>query len=206
MNICELPFELLAGGVIGVAVTEFVRWIRQPRVRFVRLETQENVHGLTQGKQSLHRIRFRVTGAASGQMSSILLKWGPGIDQGTFAKWDETPEPSAWDSGERKLEPNLIPQTFHLPLFEGREYTVPILIKWETDQASGLDIFCGWWYARWGAEEHPLKVTPDDVISVHVQGMSWLPGRGTKPGKAKRVLVRDLLEADAQELDRARGS
>jgi len=168
MKLCGVPIELVAGGTVGVVFAELVRWLLRPRAQFIRLESKPDVQGLTGGIQSLHRMRFKVRGAASGEAAAILSKWGPSIDQATYAKWDESPEPFAWDSGSQVLELNLVPQTFYLPLFASRTCPLPILVNWKTGDVTGLDIFCGWWYLRWREERNPLRVTLDDTISIQI--------------------------------------
>ena len=191
----------LLGGVIGVAIAELVRLYQRPRVKFLELESTQPKRGLAGGEQYLRRIKFEVKGSSSGTATSIELRWGPDPRQGTYAKWDETPEPAETNpvTGAWENRPNIVPATFFLPLYAKEEYTVPILIDWD---ASGeaqpglprvLDVFCGWWYVERKPEPYRLRVVPGDVIKVKVQGMPWIVG-WFRCRKAEREFTVDELQ------------
>lgn len=118
---------------------------------------------------------------------------GARFSTATYAKWDETPEPGEENPGTRLWEarPNLVPSTFFLPLYANEQYTVPVLIDWDTSRGAQpgaprvLDIFCGWWYIESKPEPYRLRVAPDDTIKVKVQGMPWVVG-WFRPRKAER--------------------
>ncbi len=119
MDAANLLIGGLVGAIVGVAVTELIRWLRKPRAEFIGLGNdfplpQQHFaaipgigHGT--GTARFHKIRFRVqpTGLAAVRLD--------GPDAVTFAKWDELPEPVV--SG--RFEAYLVPSTFFLQLSDG---------------------------------------------------------------------------------------
>jgi hypothetical protein len=189
----------LLGGVMGVVIAELVRLYQRPRIKFLGIESTKPEWGLAGGEQYLRRIRFEVRGSSAGTATSIQLRWGPDVRQATFAKWDETPEPSEQNpiSKEWEHRPNLVPSTFFLPLFAKEQYTVPVLIDYASSSngARVLDVFCGWWYIENRPEMYRLRVSETDTIKVMVQGMPWIRGWLCRRKSEKLFRVADLQAA-----------
>ena len=76
------------------------------------VESQRVERGLAGGEQYLRRIVFEVKGDVPGLSTAIKLRWGQGEERGTFAKWDETPEPGEVNplTGRWDLKPNVVPK------------------------------------------------------------------------------------------------
>lgn len=179
------------GALAGFVLVEAVEWLRRPRVRKVRFRRQRNVD-LGPVRVDLHRLCFGLRGRSPG-LSFLEIAWR--LDQteplGVIANWDETAEPLVQPdpfSPTQQFRPDMVPATFYMALFPGREYSVPVVADVQSgpDNAdppfAGLEVFSGWWYGS------RMGFAPDPRLR---------PGRGgaSHAGRLRAQLVAPLLRA-----------
>ena len=180
----EILVGAVLGAIAGFVLVEAVEWTRRPRIRKVHFRRQEGVR-FGPVRADLNRLCFELAGRPAG-LSFLEINWR--LDEpeplGVIAKWDETAEPLVQPdpfSPTQQFRPDMVPATFYLALFPGREYSVPIVADVTGGPAggdpafAGLEIFSGWWYgSRMGFAPDP-RLRSDEWVRLTLvgAGLSW---------------------------------
>lgn len=125
----------IVGIISGILVTYGLAWLQRPRVQFLGF-TEDDKFNLG----SLYRFRFRLKGSTNPGLSCLQIQWPEGS---VLGKWDEAPNPLAND---RQFKPELVPATFYQPLFFGKEYSIPVIIKPKGKEQ--FEVFSGRWFGQ----------------------------------------------------------
>ncbi len=149
----------LVGWLLGFAFNRFIIWSRRVKVSFVKFDSVPTNFGI------LYKMRFKLKGYDDPGECSCQLSSG---SHTTFAKWDEAPNPLRNDRLDAFV-PEMVPATFHRRLHVGREYSVPILVK----NDSQLYIFDGWWFGRNVGYYKLSPLKQESIVSVVLRGNSF---------------------------------
>jgi len=151
----------VAGFAASILSVVLIDWIRRPRVSFIGFERVPVNFGV------LHKIQFRLRGRASPGLCRFDIHWD---GRQVPAKWDEAPNPLEADD-LNQFRPELVPATFYQPLFQRRDYAVPILIE----RNGQLEVFSGWWFGRGrGYGPNPdLGGVEEIELAVICAGLHW---------------------------------
>ena len=151
--------------MVGFTLVHFVDWLWRPRVKEYTFVEEKANFG------TIYKLSFTLKGRSQPGLCALTIEWGTDKERtSVFAKWDETPNPLEGDKLEG-FRPELVPSTFYQPLFLGRPYSVPVLIK----AKDSYDVFSGWWFGKdCGYGPNPWVGRCDNLSLTLVGGkFSW---------------------------------
>lgn len=149
----------LVGWLLGFAFDRLVNWSRRVKVSVIKFDSVPTNFGI------LYKMRFKLKGYDNpGECS---CEFASGLHT-TFAKWDEAPNPLRNDRLDAFV-PEMVPATVHRRLHVGREYSVPMLVK----DNSQFYIFDGWWFGRKVGYYKLPPLKQESMVSVTLRGNSF---------------------------------
>jgi hypothetical protein len=159
----DLPLDLasvIAGGIVGFLLVFLVDLIKKPRVKFIGFIKSPSNFG------ELHKIKFKLNGVSSPGLSRMTISW---CGNSVFANWDESPNPLHDDS---EFRAELVPATYDQPIFNGNEYSVPLIIQ----NNGRYEIFSGWWFGResgYGPKNIEIDSSTEIRVTLCGSGLVW---------------------------------
>ena len=178
-TIVLLPFfnyvSLFLGAIIGLFVTQIYSYLIRAKIK--KCNYNFIISEFNLGK--LIKLNFKISGKIPPGICSLLIKYN---NKEQYANWDQLPNPLKNDQAGQ-FAPELVPQTYYLPLSLGVEYVVPVLIQ--PTNKTEWNIFSGWWFDASGSydERKQVNINSDIILELYGNTLIW----------KKKIIIKEII-------------